>query len=96
MAGILGIFGFIVAIMIAANVELERMDLNRGFKFLAAGSCCGLSALAAGLAIGICGCGGVISYAREQKTYIGLVLSMIFSEVIGMYGFIIGVIMVAS
>lgn len=59
MAGVLGIYGLIVAVIL--NGKITTPDGNRnatysqfnGFAHLAAGLCCGFASLASGLAIGI-------------------------------------------
>ena len=62
MAGILGIYGLIVSVLLTSKTKEASTSLQ-GFKFLASGLCCGLSALASGLAIGIGGEAGVRAYA---------------------------------
>merc|ERR1719162_2064899 len=64
MAGVLGIYGLIVAVIIQGSIVppqngLSQYSLYTGFAHLAAGLCCGLSGLAAGMAIGIVGDAGV-------------------------------------
>ena len=59
MAGILGIYGMIVAVILCQKIKKDDYDFFRGYGHLAAGLCCGLSSLAAGLAIGIVGDAGV-------------------------------------
>jgi len=63
MAGILGIYGLIVAVILNTKVSGDESygsnTKGSGYKHLAAGLCCGLSSLAAGLAIGIVGDAGV-------------------------------------
>ena len=65
MAGILGIYGLIVAVIYQGKLTYTK-DPNDpkysnflGYKHLAGGLCCGLSALGAGLCIGIVGDAGV-------------------------------------
>lgn len=53
------------------------------------GLCCGLSSLAAGLAIGVAGDACVRAYAKQPKFLTGLMLIMIFAEMIGLFGMII-------
>lgn len=66
-----------------------------GYKQLASGLCCGLSSLAAGLAIGVVGDAGV--RANGQKNIlIALILMMIFAEALALYGFIIAIVLVMS
>ena len=62
MAGILGIYGIIVAVLLNGEVAKD-ITAKQGYQFLGAGLCCGLSALAAGLAIGVAGDAGVRAYA---------------------------------
>ena len=63
-----------------------------GFKHLAAGLCCGLSSLAAGLAIGVAGDAGVRANAVKD-IYVGVILMLIFAEALGLYGLIIAIVL---
>ena len=56
----------------------------------------GLSGLAAGLAIGVAGDIGVRSYARQQRMYVPMVLILIFSEALGLYGTIVSILLITS
>ena len=58
MAGILGIYGLIVGVILNMRLTAGITFIN-AYKLLGAGLCCGLSCLAAGLAIGIVGDAGV-------------------------------------
>ena len=91
MAGILGIYGLIIAVLMAGKVKTA--DPVTGYKIFAAGICCGCSALASGLSIGIAGEAGVKAYAQTEKIFVGMILILIFSEAIGLYGLIIAIIM---
>ena len=62
MAGILGIYGIIVAVLLNGSIK-EDLKVRDGYRYLGAGLSCGLSALAAGLAIGVAGDAGVRAYA---------------------------------
>ena len=94
MAGILGIYGVIVAAII--NSSASTVDAKKGYKFLAAGLSCGLSSLAAGLAIGVAGDAGVRAYAQTDSIFVGMILILIFAEAIGLYGMIVAIIMISS
>ena len=60
MAGILGIYGLIVSIILYSKINGNTgYTFTMGYQHLASGLCCGLSSLAAGLAIGIVGDAGV-------------------------------------
>ena len=58
MAGILGIYGLIVGVLLSTKTVAD-LEFSEGYKLLGPGLCCGLSSLAAGLAIGIVGDAGV-------------------------------------
>ena len=101
MAGVLGIYGLIIAVIIADAVR-PSSDGGRGysdctaytgFAHLASGLCCGLSGLSAGIAIGIVGDGAVRAVAQQRKVYVGMVLILIFAEALGLYGLIVGLIL---
>ena len=94
MAGILGIYGVIVAALL--NNVMKDLDYKKGYKFLAAGLSCGLSSLASGLAIGVAGDAGVRAYAQTDTIFVGMILILIFAEAIGLYGMIVAIIMISS
>ena len=91
MAGILGIYGLIVAVLMAKKIQ--DADAAAGFGQLAAGACCGFSALASGLAIGVAGEAVVKAYAQTDGIFVGMILIMIFAEAIGLYGLIVAIIL---
>jgi len=64
-----------------------------GFLHLAAGLSVGLTGLAAGYAIGIVGDKGVRSYMSQSRVFVGMVLILIFGEVLGLYGLIVALIL---
>jgi V-type H+-transporting ATPase proteolipid subunit len=128
MAGVLGIYGLIVAIVISGAIKGPNRDLSTnmysqytGWAHLAAGLCCGLCNLAAGGATGIAGEVGILAtglraelnHARANKMtglsggeitdegdagklYIGSVTILSFSGAIGLYGFILALIITSS
>ena len=91
MAGILGIYGLIVSVILNMRID-NNLTFALGYRFLGAGLCCGLSALGAGLAIGIVGDAGVRANAQQEKIFIGMVLILIFAEAVALYGFIVALI----
>lgn len=56
---------------------------------LACGLSVGLTGLAAGYAIGIVGDMGVRSYMQQSRIFVGMVLILIFGEVLGLYGSVV-------
>lgn len=59
---------------------------SSGFMHLACGLSVGLTGLAAGYAIGVVGDMGVRSYMQQSRIFVGMVLILIFGEVLGLYG----------
>lgn len=53
----------------------------------------GLSGLAAGYAIGIVGDCGVRATSKQPRMFVGMVLILIFAEVLGLYGLIVALIL---
>jgi len=76
MAGVIGIYGLIVGVIIAQSVTQPSNDQHNsysiysGMAHLCAGVCTGLSGLAAGLCIGIVGDYGIrsVGYRASQIT----------------------------
>ena len=98
MAGILGIYGLIVSVLITNKIN-DVTGTNAGetgYKLFWAGLCVGMSALASGLAIGVAGEAGVRAFAQTEDIFVGMVLVLIFSEAIGLYGFIVAIIMMSN
>jgi len=102
MAGVIGIYGLIVAVLISGNVEPPRnyasgyvnvYNWDRGFKHLAAGLCVGFSGMAAGYAIGQVGDEGVKRVGQEPKLFVAMILVLIFSEAIALFGLIVALVM---
>eukprot|EP00588_Corethron_pennatum_P001269 CAMPEP_0194298538 /NCGR_PEP_ID=MMETSP0169-20130528/60219_1 /TAXON_ID=218684 /ORGANISM="Corethron pennatum, Strain L29A3" /LENGTH=203 /DNA_ID=CAMNT_0039048537 /DNA_START=611 /DNA_END=1222 /DNA_ORIENTATION=+ len=128
MAGVLGIYGLIVAVIITQSIsppgETNTYSLFNGYAHLAAGLCCGLSCLAAGGTIGAIGdvgvrCLGVKATSAQRswithglkheeemsdskvamtaddvnKLYVGLLIMLIFSEALALYGLIVALIL---
>ena len=77
----------------AVKTALEIKNSNYdGYRHLAGGLCCGLSALGAGLCIGIVGDAGVRANAQKD-IYVGMILILIFAEALGLYGLIVAIIL---
>jgi len=124
MAGVLGIYGLIVAVIITQAISTpdgagyNTYSIFNGYAHLAAGLCCGLSGLAAGGTIGIIGDVGVrgfgqkasggrrswltesdamgsstVSVEEANRLYVGLLIMLIFSEALALYGLIVALIL---
>jgi len=97
MAGVLGIYGLIIAVIINQNIgDGSSYDYFKGYAHLASGLACGLSSLGAGMAIGIVGDAGVRANGQQPKLYVGMVLILIFAEALGLYGLIVAIILSTS
>jgi V-type H+-transporting ATPase proteolipid subunit len=82
MAAILSIYGLVIAVIISNGMQ-EQTHLFTGFVHLGAGLAVGVSALAAGFAIGITGDAGVRGSSQQPRLFIGMMLLQIMSEVLG-------------
>jgi len=98
MAGIVAIYGVVVAVLIAGQLEPagDKYTLYKGFVHLGAGLSVGLSGLAAGYAIGIVGDAGVRGTAQQPRLFVGMILILIFAEVLGLYGLIVAIFLYAK
>ncbi|KAF1742790.1 hypothetical protein MXB_5047 [Myxobolus squamalis] len=70
MGGIVAIYGLVVAIVLLSS---------------ASGICVGICGIAAGMAIGIIGDAGLRAFAQQQRLFIGLIVLLVFAEVLGLY-----------
>eukprot|EP00769_Ergobibamus_cyprinoides_P000017 gnl/Ergobibamus_cyprinoides/1012.p2 GENE.gnl/Ergobibamus_cyprinoides/1012~~gnl/Ergobibamus_cyprinoides/1012.p2 ORF type:complete len:124 (+),score=63.76 gnl/Ergobibamus_cyprinoides/1012:156-527(+) len=94
LAGVLGMYGLVVSVSImialtAATSSDGLVPLYDGFAHLGAGLSCGFSALAAGIAIGVAGDAAVRAVARQPRLYVTMLLILVFSEALAIYGTII-------
>ncbi|EFQ87636.1 hypothetical protein PTT_16813 [Pyrenophora teres f. teres 0-1] len=92
MAGIIGIYGLVVSVLISNGLKQES-SLFANFIQLGAGLSVGLSGMAAGFAIGIVGDAGVRGTAQQPRLFVGMILILIFAEVLGLYGLIVALLM---
>ncbi|KAL6007662.1 hypothetical protein ACLOJK_033162 [Asimina triloba] len=95
MAGVLGIYGLIIAVIISTgiNPRAKSYYLFDGYAHLSSGLACGLAGLSAGMAIGIVGDAGVRANAQQPKLFVGMILILIFAEALALYGLIVGIIL---
>ena len=98
MAGIVGIYGLVAAVIINPKV-VEETGTNAGFHLfdgyalLAAGLSVGLCGLASGMCIGVAGDAAARVMAEKPQLLMGCMLVLIFGEVLGLYGFIVAIIL---
>jgi len=90
MAGIIAIYGLVVSVLIAGSLS-DNYTIRKGYIHLAAGLSVGFAGLAAGFAIGIVGDAGVRGTAQQPRLFVGMILILIFAEVLGLYGLIVAI-----
>ena len=94
MAGILGIYGLIVSVILVQKINGgTAYSETSGYAHLASGLCCGLSSLAAGVAIGVGGEAGARALGQQDRIFVGMMLILIFAEALGLYGLIVSLIL---
>ena len=100
MAGIIGIYGLVVSVLVSDGLKQNLplytgfiqlgAGLSVGLAGLAAGYASLASATSAGtdrrisFAIGIVGDAGVRGTAQQPRLFVGMILILIFAEVLGM------------
>ncbi|KAI9358880.1 V-ATPase proteolipid subunit C-like domain-containing protein [Zopfochytrium polystomum] len=93
-AGIIAVYGLVVAVLVANDISPKNpYSLFSGFVHLGAGMSTGFAGLAAGYAIGVVGDAGVRGYLYQPRMFVGMVLILIFAEVLGLYGLIVSLIL---
>lgn len=94
MSGILAVYGLVVAVLIAGGLSPDKeYTLFNGFMHLGCGLSVGFACLASGYSIGIVGDEGVRQFMHQPRLFVGIVLILIFAEVLGLYGLIIALIL---
>ncbi|KAL3899982.1 MAG: hypothetical protein SGCHY_001661 [Lobulomycetales sp.] len=92
MAGIIGIYGLVVAALLSSGLAI-KMNLFAAFIQLGAGLSVGLAGLAAGFTIGVVGDAGVRGSGQQPRLFVGMILILIFAEVLALYGLIVALIL---
>jgi len=91
MAGVLGIYGIVVAILIAGTIGVNYTLFN-GYMHLAAGLAVGLTGLGSGYAVGVVGDVYVRGTDHQPRQWIvGMIFILMLAEAIGFYGLIVAI-----
>ncbi|KAL7621404.1 v-type proton ATPase 16 kDa proteolipid subunit 2 [Parahypoxylon ruwenzoriense] len=96
MSGIIAVYSLVIAVLIAEDMAPpsdRSYSLFNGFMHLGCGISVGMTGLAAGYCIGIVGDKGVRAYMEQSRVFVGMVLILIFGEVLGLYGLIVALIL---
>lgn len=92
MAGIVGIYGLVAGVILNGKMK-SGLKLFDSYAFLAAGISVGLCGLASGMCIGVAGDAAARVMAEKPQLLMGAMLVLIFGEVLGLYGFIVAIIL---
>merc|ERR1740129_2214340 len=97
MAGVLGIYGLIISVILTGNIsDTKDYTEYKAYAHLASGLSVGLSALGAVMAIGIVGDAGVRANGQQPRLFVGMILILIFAEALGLYGLIVGLVVASG
>jgi ATP synthase proteolipid subunit len=105
MAGVVGIFGLIVSVLIVLAIKLpvesEGVYINKygwdlGFKHFASGLTLGLSGVAGGYAIGVVGSDAQKFVGLRKELFVPMILIISFAGAVPLYGLIGSMILVVS
>lgn len=97
MAGIIAIYGLVVSMIISSTLSSTRpMPLAGSMIHFGAGLAVGLAGLAAGLSVGVVGDAGVRASAQQPRLFGGMMLILIFAEVLGLYGMVVALLMTSK
>merc|ERR1712142_1242717 len=92
MAGIVAIYGVVLAVLITGATKQNIDSAGSTSEAIRMG----FMHFGAGFAIGIVGDSGVRGMAQQAKIYVGMILILIFAEVLGLYGMITALVMMYS
>jgi len=95
LSGILAIYGLVVSVIISTSLA-EKSALHTNFLYFGAGLTVGLSCLASGFCIGIIGDAGVRASGQQPRMFVGMMMMLIFAEVLGIYGLIVSLLLITG
>ncbi|OAR02809.1 hypothetical protein LLEC1_00211 [Akanthomyces lecanii] len=96
MSGIIAVYSLVISVLIAEDLtppSVGSYSLFAGFLHLGCGLAVGMTGLAAGYCIGVVGEAGVRAYMEQSRVFVGMVLILIFGEVLGLYGLIVALLL---
>jgi len=92
MAGVQGIYGLIVSIILIQSISKSYSDY-KGFAHFASGLSVGFCGLAGGIAIGVSGDYGTKSNALQPALFVPNLIVVSFASALGLYGLIAAMIL---
>nr|KAJ0221190.1 hypothetical protein LSAT_V11C200088530 [Lactuca sativa] len=95
MAGVLGIYGLIIVMIISTviNTKATSYYLFHGYAHLSSGIACGLAGLFLLVWLSESSVMLVLANAQQPKLFVGMILILIFVEALALYGLIVGIIL---
>uniref|UniRef100_A0A6B2LN47 V-type proton ATPase proteolipid subunit n=1 Tax=Arcella intermedia TaxID=1963864 RepID=A0A6B2LN47_9EUKA len=100
MAGMLGIYGLIIAVFIVSTISQNTYSAYKGFAHLWSGGVVGLSCVPVGFCTGICGeystyvtGNKALSGQHQQQLFVSMVLLQVFAGACGLYALIVGLLL---
>ena len=92
MAGIVGIYGLVSAVIVSPGMKYPY-SIYAGYANLGGGLCVGFCGLASGVCIGVAGDVAIRAMSEQPRLIMGAMLILIFGEVLGLYGFIVSILL---
>nr|AGM32144.1 V-type ATpase, C subunit family protein [Coptotermes formosanus] len=93
MAGIIGIYGLVFSIVAMNSVGQTEYPLTQGYAVFGGGIAVGFTGFSAGMCIGLAGQAGIITFAKDTTSFLSMTLTLIFGEILAIYGMVIGLIL---
>lgn len=95
MAGIIGIYGFLVSIFVIKSLSEEMSHLKAAMLF-GSGFTTGLGGIVSGYGIGCCANSGIRGISQQEKLLFSYILTLVLNEVLVIYTLIVSCIITSQ
>jgi len=96
MAGVLAIYGMIVAVMIMGEMDNKSYTVFQGYAHLAAGIAVGFCSLGSGYAIGLGGDAATRAISQNEDLFVPCILVLIFAGAPALYGLLVSILLIKA